>query len=303
MCWMVYTNLPMSTCSCPTENFHSENGGFNEFLMRKFSSHNWLPTDITDTDVTQFINLLHKHECGILESSFQSDKTCRLDANINDDETNGWILVKNTKIEPENSNNSDRSADSEDINGESIENKFTIIQFDGKVPEDNGGIEDGRTCAIASSVTNQDILSAEVAVKLCSKNESQVQCGEPLSLAEDGAENEETHQNSDVMSELQIQVEKEKISSIYKLHDADLKDTSIILDAIPMVETKDSNVLYKQEEQINLDEPLTSTAVISNKECSISTKGSKPRQYKKSGGNGRHSDSEMDETTSTKPKV
>ena len=126
---MLYANFPLNTRSYEAQHLNSENGGFNEFLVKTFCSQNWLPSNITDTDVTQFIDLLNKHEYGISELEFQCHETGGVtNGSSIDDVTNGWILVKNTNNEADNSKDSNENTSLEDSNGESINNGFTVIE-------------------------------------------------------------------------------------------------------------------------------------------------------------------------------
>merc|ERR1712226_1655766 len=119
----------------------------------------------------------------------------------------------------ERSDSTDDGDGAKETNGEYLENNFTIIPQSVKNNQvDN--LDDGKTKDEKSSVTSQEILSEEVAVKLSSLNESRVQCGKEL-VKEDRSDqmNVDIGENAtnNLPSELKIEVEEAKISSVYKL--------------------------------------------------------------------------------------
>lgn len=191
-------------------------------VLRKFSPHNWFPISITDEELTQFLKLLHEHERQVSEIPFRCDKN--LDDNDVDsiEEFNGWVLVKDVDSISDGSNGSDDEEESKDKHDEYMGNNFTIIQQENLNSDNVGNIDDARYFEETASITNQEILSEEVSVKLSSQNESKLQCGEFSPVSESNiqlCEKDGEKESNKLKSGLKIEVEEAKISSIYQLED------------------------------------------------------------------------------------
>ena len=82
-------------------------------IFRKFSPHNWFPINITDEELTHFLKLLHEHERQVSEIPFRCDKNLDHDNVSSNEDTNGWILVKNVSSTHDGSNSSEDDENAE----------------------------------------------------------------------------------------------------------------------------------------------------------------------------------------------
>ena len=257
---MLNTNCPVSSYPCGGHTFDQLGSDHLNEVYRKFSSCNWIPSNITDKQVSQFINLLQEHEHGISQLPFQFDRTCTNDTPSNG-ESNGWVLVKHVDTGPENLNDSEKSKNgSEDTILESLENNFIILKDETKESAEYDKVRDSTSLKDLNSTTIYDIISPDVTVTLTSKNECQLQRSDSLLVSDNLEQPDGGNSKSDVNSGLNIQVDKERISSIYKLDDGNICDPGIVSNLVNVEQLIDSATLQNKVENFMSTQVLDTNA-------------------------------------------